>query len=44
MIDLNEIRNDPNLIFKKLKKRNFDFDEKFFISSENERKKIQVLT
>ena len=44
MIDLNEIRNDPNLIVKKLKKRNFDFDEKFFISSENERKKIQVLT
>ena len=44
MIDLNEIKNDPNLIVKKLKKRNFDFDEKFFISSENERKKIQVLT
>lgn len=44
MIDLNEIRNDPNLIVKKLKKRNFDFDEKFFISSENERKKIQILT
>ena len=42
MIDLNEIRNDPNLIGKKLKKRNFNFDEKFFISSENERKKMKV--
>jgi len=35
MIDLNEIRNDPNLIFKKLKKRNFNFDEKFLNNSVN---------
>ena len=40
MIDLNEIRNDPNLIFKKLK-RNFDFDEKFLFHQKMKERKFK---
>ena len=44
MIDLNLIREDIDLVVRKLKSRGFDFDLKLFETLENKRKTIQVHT
>jgi seryl-tRNA synthetase len=44
MIDLNLIKNDIDLVVRKLKSRGFDFDVSLFETLENKRKSIQVDT
>jgi seryl-tRNA synthetase len=44
MIDLNLIKNDIDLVVRKLKSRGFDFDVNLFETLENKRKSIQVDT